>query len=76
MPTINTNEPINVLEYVQALRKCVRELTGVCVKNGRIDEYEEVLYNEETQTHIINISFNEGDDRTLKIKFDINPDPE
>jgi len=76
MPQFATNNPINVLEFIQCLRKCVRELTGVCVKEGRIDEYTEQLYDEEKQTYTIDISFNAGDDRELKIKIDLNPDPE
>jgi len=76
MPQINTNDPINVLEYIQALRKCIRELSGVCLKEGRIDSYEEEEYDEENQLYTIQISFNQGDDRELKIKIDLNPDPE
>lgn len=76
MPTINTIDPINVLEFIQAMRKCVRELTGVTVKKGYIDEYEEIPYDEVNQIYTINLSFNQGDDRELRIKLDLNPDPE
>lgn len=74
MPQINTNDPMNVLEFIESLRKCIRELAGVTVKQGRIDSYTEAEYDEENQKYTIDISFNQGDIRTLVIELDLNPD--
>lgn len=55
------------------LRKGIHELIGNEVEEGKIDEYSE-LFDEPTQVWTIELSFNMGDPRTLKIKLDINPD--
>ena len=71
IPKVDTLEAM-----VNFLRQAVREIVASAVQAYKIDEYEEVPFDEETQKYIFNISYNQGDLRILKVVLDINPDPE
>jgi len=74
MPTINTNDPINLGEFITALRKCIRLVTASSMKVGMIDGYTEKPYDEDRQIYEIELSFNEGDMRTMLVSLDVDPD--
>ena len=68
---------VNDLEaMVDFLRQAVREIVSSALQANKIDEYTEHSYDEENQLYTFDISYNQGDPRTLKIKLDVNPDPE
>lgn len=66
-----------MVDYVKDLQNQLRDavhaqISQLVVKN-KIEEFKEE-YDEETKTWTFEIVFNEGDDRTMKVKLDINPD--
>lgn len=63
-----------VYNLVHEIIREIRNLTSKQMVQGYIDAYTEQPYDEPNQKHIIELSFNEGDDRTLEITLDIEPD--
>lgn len=64
-----------VLTFTSEVRKAVRSIVSTLMKDGFIDNYTEQPYDEPNQKYVIEVSFNEGDDRVLEITLDIEPDP-
>jgi len=62
-----------VLEMVRSIQNAANHFIGQALKENKIDSYS-MEYNEETQCWTIEVSFNEGDAREIKIKLDVNPD--
>ena len=62
-----------VLEMVRSIQNAANHFIGQALKDNKIDSYS-MIYDEETQCWTIEVSFNEGDAREIKIKLDVNPD--
>lgn len=62
-----------VKEFQEELRRFIHTQMGKYIYS--LDEFEET-YNEENQEWTIELGFNEGDVRTMKITIDIDPDGE
>lgn len=62
-----------VWQLVDAVKAEVSKHVGKAVENGELDDFS-MGFDEPSQTWTFEISFNMGDDRTLKIKLDVNPD--
>ena len=64
---------IDLEKWMVILRKDLHRIIGDELKQGSIDLFTEE-YDEPKQLWTIDLSFNLGDIRTLRIKLDINPD--
>ena len=62
-----------VIEFQSKIRVLIHKAVSDLLANSQLDNYEED-YDEEKQCWTISLSFNEGDEREMKIKLDINPD--
>ena len=62
-----------VLEMVRSIQNAANHFIGQALKENKIDEYS-MVFDEETNCWTIEVSFNEGDEREIKIKIDVNPD--
>lgn len=61
--------------FIDDLRNNIRKIVALKLDAGSIDEYTEEPYDEINQIYVIDVGFNLGDPRILRIKLDINPDP-
>jgi hypothetical protein len=74
IPAVYISTPNDILDLIEIIKKAIRAGVALSVDGGKVDDYVEVPYNETTQIHRFDVSFNSGDDRTLKIVLDLNPD--
>ena len=62
-----------VWELVNAVKLQVSDIAAKAIRDEAIDEFS-MDYDDEAQLWTFEISFNSGDERTVKIKLDVNPD--
>ena len=62
-----------VWELINAVKVQISDIASKSIRDENIDEFS-MSYDEESQTWTFEISFNSGDERTVKIKLDVNPD--
>lgn len=62
-----------VIGFQDKIRALIHKAISDLLANSQLDNYEED-YDKEKQCWTISLSFNEGDERDMKIKLDINPD--
>ena len=62
-----------VLALRDAIKTSINQNVGNYLMDNSLDHYT-MAWVEEDKTWIIEISFNAGDERTLKITLDIDPD--
>ena len=62
-----------VWELINAVKVQISDIASKSIRDEKIDEFS-MSYDEEAQTWTFEISFNSGDERSVKIKLDVNPD--